>query len=623
MSGSRERRRLAAILAADFAGYTRAMAEDEAGTLSQIRRLFSEVVRPAIAEQEGRIFKEMGDGILAEFPSAVRAAQAAAKIQAALAASNSPHQLRIGLHVGDVIVEDEDLFGDGVNIAARLQAVAEPGSVFVSDDFRRHTEGRMDLEFIDLGTRSLKNVDKPIRVHSLRLAGAPPMLRSRFAGSRRLVLTGSALALLLAAIWAGGRYFAGEGGRDGAAKMPGQPSIAVLPFENLTQDLDETYFADGIAEDLITDLSKIRGIRVISRTTSFAFRDDSIPVDSLAERLKVRFIVEGSVRRAGGLLRITTSLIDTVSDTLVWAERFDGSNADIFAFQDRITGEIVAALKLELTPAEQQSLENRGTKNPDAFDAYLRGLRLLAARRKLDAEANLAAQTAFQDAINLDPNYALAYAGLAWAKWLYFETINYYQDPGAAFALAEQSLSLAANALAHRTLSNKYFTFLVGSGARDPDRALAELEAARELQPNDPDILADLTIALCFAGRPEDGLRYIRRAMELNPSHPSWYFAASGLANLLSHNTEHAVRDLSRWSASAPAWNTPYLFLAAAHGLAGNTAAAKTALETYKRLTDVSRLSAYAVKYRWPMKPQEQAILLQGLTAAGLEEPQS
>ncbi|MFQ5566817.1 MAG: adenylate/guanylate cyclase domain-containing protein [Paracoccaceae bacterium] len=645
MSETRQQRRLAAILAADVVGYTSAMAADEAGTLARLQALLREVVAPAVAGQDGRIFKEMGDGILVEFPSAVGAAQCAAAIQAALAASNSALHLRIGLHVGDVIVEGDDLFGDGVNIAARLQAEAEPGGIVASNAFRRHAEGRAGLVFEDLGTRRLKNVAEPMQVHLLRRDGggdAPRAAAPARAPLRRLALAGVAAAVLgLVALWVAPQFL--DGDPPGTAQASGTPAVAILPFDNLSQDVEQAYFADGLAEDLITDLSRIEGIQVVSRTSSFAYRGEAVPVAEIAGRLKVRYVVEGSVRRAGGRLRITASLIDTLSDTPVWSQRFDGAADDVFGFQDEITGDIIAALRVQLTPAEQQAVETRGTDNPAAYDAYLRGLRLLSARRRLDVEANAAARAAFEEATRLDPEYALAYAGLGWTKWLYMESINSFDDKPRfqAFDLAEKSIALEDNALAHRVLARQHLALMnywVDS-TRKIDLAVKELEAARRLQPSDPDVLADLAIALNFEGRPDEALELIQKAMERNPNHPEWYFAASGIASLFVGETDRAVRDLKKWSDSMSSWNVPYVFLASALALSGKEGEANLALATFDRLSATLsgpemdarrtqtvpaepfeiRTSIYAVKRRWPMAPEQEALFVKGLKLAGMK----
>jgi adenylate cyclase len=384
----------------------------------------------------------------------------------------------------------------------------------------------------------------------------------------------------------------------------------VLAFQNMSDDPNQEYFADGIAEDLITDLSKLSALFVSARNSSFQYKGQAIDIKRVGRELGVRYVVEGSVRRSGNQVRITAQLIDSETGGHVWAERYDGSLDDVFALQDKVTGQIIDALKVQLTPSERIAVDTHGTYNPVAYDAYLRGLGLLAERKYIDTEGNAAAQATFEEAIRLDPDYAQAYAGLSWAKWLYIASIRSDSSENEVFDLAEKSLALNDNALARRTLAKKYFAplGLYGTINKSADLAVVELEAAKRLQPNDPDVLADLATALSFAGRPGDALTLIKKAMELNPSHPDWYFAASGIAYLLTNESELAIRDLQRWSEATPSWDVPYAFLASAYGLAG-----QAELRGAKR-------SAYSLKRQWPMAPTEEEIFFRGLEMAGAFE---
>ena len=408
-------------------------------------------------------------------------------------------------------------------------------------------------------------------------------------------------------------------------KLPDKPSIAVLAFQNMSDDPSQEYFADGMAEDIITDLSKLSALFVIARNSSFQYKGQTVDVKQVGRELGVRYVVEGSVRRAGNQVRITAQLIDAETGGHIWAERYDGSLDDVFALQDQVTGQIIDALRVQLTPSERLAVDTRGTDEPAAYDAYLRGLRLLAERKRIDVDANRAAQAEFEEAIRIDPDYALAIAGLAWTKWLSIETINAYDSPDKPFELAEISLGLNDNALAHRVLSKRHFTLqsVVVFSTKKLDLAVAELEAAQRLQPNDPDILSDLAAALSFAGRPQEALTLIQKAMELNPNHPGWYFGPSGIALLLTGESERAVRHLrtwSSWSEPNPSWRVPYIFLAAALANSGDVAAAKTAVARFNELYRGTRTTLRYVRSIWPMAGEQEAVFQRGLRLAGMKE---
>lgn len=647
-------RRLSAIVAADVVGYSRLMGEDEAGTLAALKAHRAELIDPKTTQYSGRVIKLMGDGVLMEFASVVDAVGFAVDVQYEMQARNDglpqARQIlyRVGINIGDVIVEDDDIYGDGVNVAARLESLADVGGVCIGLNVRDQIRDKLELNLQDLGEVEVKNISRPVRAFRIVMdekAGAlsTPIVQDA-AKSNRAFRTAIAAAIGLVVLAAGGAAFwwqpwtlGVKPATDARTTLPvsDKPSIAVLPFQNMSNDKNQDHFADGIAEDVITDLSKIAGLFVIARNTSFQYRGGSLDLAEVGRKLGVQYILEGSVRRSGDKVRITAQLIDSMTGGHVWAERYDGTLADVFSVQDKVTGQIIGALKLQLTPTERQAVATHGTDNPAAYDAYLRGLRLLSERRRLDVDANLAAQAAFEEAIRLDPDYALAYAGLSWAKWLSVETINVFQSTGEIFSLAERSITLKDNALAHRTLAKRHFSLLNAfvQTTKKMDAAVAELEAAAQLQPNDSDVLADLAMALSFAGRPDEALELVQRAMERNPNHPDWYFAASGIAFLLVGKPNRAVRDLKKWSDSATAWNVPYVFLASALALSGDERRANSALSRFDLLSSTLvptniktvgpfriRTTFYAIKRSWPMAPKQEKIFLKGLQIAGMRD---
>src|SRR5438876_7603614 len=375
-------RRLTTILAADVVGYSRLTGVNEAGTIDALKTLRKDLVDPKIAEHHGRIVKLTGDGILVEFPSVVSAVACAADIQRAVRARNAsvPPETRIefrmGINVGDVIVEGEDILGDGVNVAARLESIAPPGGIALSQAVRDHVGKRLDLVFEDMGERRLKNIERPIRVYNVSLDPAP-----------------------------------GSDGSDSAATHgEEEPSIAVLPFINMSGDPEQEYFTDGITEDIITDLSKVSGLFVVARNTAFTYKAKPVKVQEVAKDLGVNFVVEGSVRKAGSRVRVTGQLIHGKDGGHVWAERFDRDLTDIFAIQDEITHAIVEQLKVKLLPQEKKVIGQTPTANVEAYTYYLRGRDFFNRHSKRYFQL---ARRMFAKAVELDPRYARAYAGIA------------------------------------------------------------------------------------------------------------------------------------------------------------------------------------------------------------------
>jgi adenylate cyclase len=378
-------RRLTAILAADVVGYSRLMGANESGTLAALDTLRADLINPKIAEHQGRIVKLTGDGMLVEFPSVVNAVACAAEMQRGIHDRNKgvPQdrriEFRIGVNVGDVIVQGSDIFGDGVNVAARLESIAPPGGITISGPVRDHIGNRLDLAFEDMGDQSLKNIERPIHVYRVSLDGP-----------------------------------AAQGGRhEGPAQQDQleKPSIAVLPFNNMSGDPEQEYFSDGITEDIITDLSNVSGLFVVARNTAFTYKGKPVKVQQVAQELGVRFVLEGSVRKAGSRVRVTGQLIHGKDGGHVWAARFDRDLTDIFAIQDEITRAIVEQLKVKLLPQEKKSISQAPTDNVEAYTYYLRGRQFLQ-RRSTKAYYELARRM-FAKAVELDPLYARAYAGIA------------------------------------------------------------------------------------------------------------------------------------------------------------------------------------------------------------------
>lgn len=473
-------RRLAAVLAADVVGYSRLMGTDEAGTLDALTKLRSEFIDSKIAEHQGRIVKVSGDGLLLEFPSVVNAVRCAAEIQCGMRDRNANVsqerriEFRIGVNLGDVIVQDEDIFGDGVNVAARLERIAKPGGIAISGSVRDQIGNRLDLVFDDMGEQRLKNIEQPVRVYSL---------------SHEESAIGNAVP-----------------NRDQ------RPSVAVLPFSNMSGDLEQEYFSDGITEDIITDLSKISGLWVAARNTVFTYKNKPVTVEQIAHDLGVAYILEGSVRKAGPRVRVTSQLINAKDGGHLWADRFDRDLTDIFAIQDEITRAIVEQLTVKLLPQEKKSIERPQTDNIEAYTYYLRGREFLHRHTKSYYQI---ARRMFTKAIELDPRYARAYAGIAACdSYLFYHYFQY--DVGEAIqnitAAADKALELDEDLAEAHACRGVVLTF-----AKRFDEANAALERAIALDPNSFDAHYFYARACFLQGKLERAAALFERAGEVKP----------------------------------------------------------------------------------------------------------
>jgi adenylate cyclase len=498
MESERVARRLAAIVAADMAGYSRLMSVDEAGTLARLKALRSELIDLKIAQYDGRVVKTTGDGLLLEFPSVVDAVQCAVEVQRGIAARNAdvPDERRIafrmGVNLGDVIIEGDDIFGDGINLAARLEGVAEPGSVCLSAKVHDEVRNKLPLDFDDLGERELKNIDGLVRVYQVRTAD--PAQAARQSG----VAPAAEQAVDVSA------PVAGFGGR---------PAIAVLPFENMSGDEEQEFFADGIAEDILTRLAAWRWLPVIARSSSFAYKGAAVDVKRVGPELGARYVLEGSVRKAGSRVRVTAQLIDAESDHHVWAERYDRELDDIFALQDEITDSIVAALEPAVGKAETQRAHARDPRRLDAWTALQRGTWNLFryTREDFDVAAEL-----YRTAIEMDPNLAMAHVHLGWLHFVRL-TLSWSDQPARtlaeAYQAAQAALALDDDAPGAHAVAGFSKLYM-----RDYDGALEELARAVELAPSTAMHHYVFGVGLLLAGRPAEAIPEIEQAIRLIPN---------------------------------------------------------------------------------------------------------
>jgi TolB-like protein/class 3 adenylate cyclase/Flp pilus assembly protein TadD len=552
MAEERLQRRLAAILSADVVGYSRIMGIDEARTLARLNALRRELIDPAIAAHSGRIVKLMGDGALVEFASAVDAVACAIEIQKQLrdhdAASTEgdPIRFRIGINVGDIIIEGDDILGDGVNIAARIEGIAEPGGISISEDAWRQVQGKVAANFVDAGEQSLKNIARPVRVYRLDL-----VQKTASASQAPRPTLG----------------------------LPDKPSIAVLAFNNMSGDPEQEYFSDGISEDIITDLSKLSELHVIARNSTFTYKSKPVDVKQVGRDLGVHYVLEGSVRKAGNRVRVTGQLIEVASGAHIWAERFDRDLTDIFAVQDELTREIISALKVKLTPEKKDRLARKNTIDQEAYDLFLRGRE----RAWLNTRSgNIEARHLLGRAVTINPEFAAAHAFIG------FTQVNDYVNGWAevperslqtGLENAERAVQMdEAEPQGHYALAVALFFH------RETDRALAEARRSVALAPNFAQGHHTIARMLTFSGDAAGAINTIDAYMQLDPLYPDMalYFLAEALFAL--GQFEEAVTALKQRHGRNPDSATSYALLASCYGHLGRIAESQAAWAEVMRI---------------------------------------
>ncbi len=547
MTGARVERRLAAILAADIAGYSRLMGADEEGTLARLKACRKALVDPKIAEYRGRIVKTTGDGMLVEFGSAVDAVRCAVEVQRGMASSNvdipeaKRIEFRIGIHVGDIIIDDNDIFGEGVNIAARLEGIADPGGICISDDAHRQIRGKTEIAYDDMGHQSLKNIAEPMRAWRARpAANATPS---------EVVVERPAPMLAL----------------------PDKPSIVVLPFQNMSGDPEQDYFADGMVEDITTGLSRIKWLFVIARNSSFTYKGKAVDVRQVGRELGVRYVLEGGVRKTGNRVRITAQLVEAETGRHLWADRFDGALEDVFDLQDQITERVVGIVEPSLQRSEIERSRRKPPENLDAYDLYLRALPHMASVMPADAKI---ASRFLSRALELDPDYASAQALLAWCHEICFMRGGFDEaDRIAGLDRARASIASGTDDAASLAVA----ALVVSHLAKERETAASTIERALSLNPSSAMALYFGAHIYAFNGDPAAVSTHAKRALRLSPFDQFSYEAhnALGLAAIQEARYGEAASNFANAVQANTRFSTLYFFQAVALALGGRLEEAK------------------------------------------------
>ncbi|MEY9197432.1 adenylate/guanylate cyclase domain-containing protein [Sinorhizobium sp. CCBAU 05631] len=606
------KRKLVAIVAADVVGYSKLVGNDEEGTLHLFHQ-YAELVAGFVSAHGGRIFNTAGDALLAEFPSPVEAVRASLEMQREIEQQNqsiAKHRqihFRIGIHLGDVVVEDNNLEGDGINVAARLQSQADAGGILISDDIYRQIRGKLDAAFESLGRRRLKNISTPIPIYRVLPKSRSWLQRLlRRAGDHRplTVAAGTAVAIVAiltfvfspAAIW---NFVTSR-----IEGLPEEPSIAVLPLKALGDNSQEDYLCDGLTTDITAELSRFKNLFVIASNSSFAYKNKPVDVQTVGRALGVRYLLQGTLQRDGSRVRISAQLVDAPSRRQIWSDRYDSQGDDIFAIQDDIIETVVARLAVQVNAAERERIMQDPTDSAEAYDHYLKGRQLFDLYTR---EGNAGAKQEFSRAIALDPKFARAYS---WAGYAHLEDYKqgWADSPELASRLATQAVSLAPDDYyTHWTLASVYMEL------KDTAAARREYDRAYELNANDPDLLAERADMLSFQGNTANAIADIERAKRLNPGFPEWYQWSLALAHFQDRNYDETVKLLTAMS-DLP--NEAYLMLAMSRARMGNPIAPDDIM-TELRSKDPEWTPAHLDRMPF-VKAEDQEHWMKGLEMIGI-----
>ena len=630
MNGERDKRKLSAVLSADVKGYSRLMGEDESGTVRTLKE-YRKIMAKFIQRYRGRVVDSPGDNLLAEFASVVDAVDGAVEIQKDLKLKNDElpedrrMEFRIGVNLGDVVEDGENIYGDGVNIAARVESLADGGGICISGTAYDQIGKKLPFGYEYLGEQTVKNIEKPVRVYRVLMepeAAGKVIGEKRFLGriSRRVAIAAIIILIVVAGGLAGWNFYLHQSKRVEPASLdkmafplPDAPSIAVLPFDNLSGDPQQDYFSDGLSDHLITNLSKVPHLFVIARNSTFTYKGKPVKVQKVAEELGVRYVLEGSVQKTGDRIRVTAQLIDAIKGHHLWAESYDRDLKDIFAVQDEIAFEILKALQVKLTGGEKLSIIGEGTEN---LKAYQKILQAMEVSQRFTPEANIQARQLAEEAIALDPKYPVAYRALAWT---HFNELwggwskNRAKSFKRAVQVAQKAIELDDTQAGAHTLLGMLHLY-----RRQYEKAIAAGERAVSISPNGAHYNAFFAVILRYAGRSEESIELTKKAMRLSPIYPAWFLASLGIAYQMTGQYDEAIEAFRGCLERNPEHVPSYIHLVIAYSQLNRLEEAQALVpEILKRRPNFS-LKKYA-KSLFYKDPAEIERMLDALRKAGLK----